>query len=93
MKSIVLHLAMLLLYLVSQMLSCTTVLHFELVSALLVVIAILLPWDRVKILLHLVPYPDDSVTNDNQPQSIVSHSVTGAGPNQRAIISALKYIW
>ena len=37
--------------------------------------AIVLQWCCAKILLHLVPYPNDSLTNSNQPQNIVSHLV------------------
>ena len=54
------------------MLSCTTVLHLALVSASLVMTTILLQWCRAKILLHIVPYPNYSVTNGNRPQNIVS---------------------
>ena len=57
------------------MLSCTMVLHLALVVELVVVTAILLPWCHAKILLHLVPYPNNIITNDNQPLNIVSHLV------------------
>ena len=86
---------------ISQMLLCTMVLHLALVSALLVMTAILLQWCHAKILLHLVPYPNDSITNGNRPQNIVSHLVLdqsdsvviGAGPNHSVTFSAVQYIW
>ena len=45
--------------------TCTMVLHLVLVSALIVVTMILIQWCHTKILLHLVPYPNGSITNGN----------------------------
>ena len=50
-------------------------LHLALVSALVVVTTILLQWCPAKILLHLVPYPNDDVPNSNRRGNIVSHLV------------------
>ena len=66
---------LLLLHLVQEGLFCTTVLHLALISASVVVTVILLYWCHAHIVLHLVPYPYDSVTNDNRPRKIVSNLV------------------
>ena len=71
------------------MLSCTTVLHLVLVSVSVVLTAILSQRCNAKILLHLVPYANDSVTNGSQSQNIVTYLVVdksdsviiGAWPN------------
>ena len=51
------------------------ILHMTLVVALGIGDCDIVTVYHAKILLHLVPYPNDSITNGNQPQYIVSHLV------------------
>ena len=69
------------------MLSCTTVLHLALISALVDVTVILLQWCRAKMLLHLVTYPSDSVTKGNRYLNIKSHVVPN--PNRSVTFNAV----
>ena len=57
------------------MLLCTMVLHLALVLESVLFTEILLQWCSAKILLHLILYPNNSITNGNWSQNIVSHWV------------------
>ena len=62
-------------------------------------VALLLQWCRAKLLLHLVPCLNESVTNDNRPQNSITFAtgpsdsvIISVGPNHSTIVGTVPKI-